>query len=58
MNTNIKRTMFHEIGHYTARQLNYKICKNGFGVKEINFKAKNLKDDNTEFEGQTVANKP
>ncbi len=52
MNQNKKRTIIHELGHYTARRLNLKKGKGG-GVNQIWIKEKR-KNDIIEFEGGTV----
>lgn len=49
-----KKTIIHEIGHYTARTLNHEIYKIGEGVDKIEFEKKNA----FEYEGRTIPIKP
>lgn len=54
---NLKRFIYHEIGHFMARELNYELYGIGEGVESIFIKTHNL-NGSTEYSGGTVPKKP
>ena len=54
---NLKRVIYHEIGHFMARELNYELYGIGEGVESIFIKTHNI-IGSTEYSGGTVPKKP
>lgn len=53
----LTRVFIHEIGHYVARELNFKLYNIGDGVERIFIKTHNL-SNTIDYSGETTAKKP